>query len=174
MLFGVDDSLTGGGIVGGIVTTIGALYLIWEKVSRRKSERRKEKIANDKEQLANDKEEIAVEERRINLDGAARKAVAEAYKDALDRRKTTHDEDIKTIRKEIASNTKRLNALETSEKQCQANLAALKEENVRQTLEIAGLKEQNSEQSVELTSLRKEVVGMRTKIETLEAKIKSQ
>lgn len=125
-IFAIEDALTGGGIVGGIVTAAGALYVLWEKWSRRKTEA--------------SREELALEEARIKLGVMARTELGVAFEEERQARKSAHDADIRAIRREIEEYQTRLAAIESREKDCQAVCIGLKRQNTEQAAEIAELR----------------------------------
>ncbi len=159
-LFG-DDALTGGGIVGGIVTITGALYVIWDKYQRgeanRAAKREITKAAVEAKRVVTEAAAIKNEEEEIRVGELARKAVSAAYQEALSLTKENHDRDMRSVRAALKSVTNRVTQVEERELTCQKELEALKIQNREQEEEITTLRDQNVTQANEIASLRAEI-----------------
>jgi predicted nucleic acid-binding Zn-ribbon protein len=130
--------------VGGVVGVLTGLYLLWERFSKRRTERRKEDLAN--------------QERQLKLDGMARDSIEAAYDDLMRVRKQAHDGDIANLKLEIGAAKLRLAELEKRETTCQET--------------CKGLQAQNTEQAVEIAAQAREIIDLRAKIESLETKLR--
>lgn len=162
MLFADGESIgTVGGVIGtlgGVTTALGAIYVIWEKISKRKVQERKELV-----QVTAD--ELKVEEQKIQIEVMAREKIAEAYDQLMKVRKAERDEQIARLQRDIDGNKKRLVDLERREQACQELCATLTADSERKDDAIAALREQNAGQA-------KEIAALQAKIEKLERQLR--
>jgi predicted RNase H-like nuclease (RuvC/YqgF family) len=101
------------------VGIIVAAYLLWERFSQHRTERRKAELANA--------------EQKIKLDVMANDAIQAACNHLLRVRKEAHDAD-------IASLTRRLTDLEARDVTCQDRVKSLQKQNTEQAAEIIELR----------------------------------
>ncbi len=164
-MLAVEDALTGGGIVGGVMSSALALYVLWDKVTTRREKGRETALAADKveaEQLiAIDKlkreQHAAAEKVEIEIAGLADKKVAEAWDKLAGERKEAHERDVKFLRDEINANRDRLESLERRERECQATCEVLKSQNAQQAREMA-------QQAAEMRDLRENIARLEQKL----------
>lgn len=161
MLFADGDALTGGGIVGGIMGTVLAVYVIYDKIkTREKAREAEERIAEAAARAKDVVTDAAVlknEEEEIRIGDMARKAVADAYQQALDLRARNHDADIAAVRREIVATAARVTILEDEKRECRQEVDALKRQNAQQANEIR-------EQADEIRDLKAQIVQLEQRL----------
>ena len=152
MLFAIEDVATGGGIVGGALSLAGGIYLLWERLSKRRTEARRERLRD--------------RATKIKLDKMARESLSEAHAEEIAARKAAHDADIRAIRREIeeshreiAENKRRIAELETEGRACHEKTGRLQS--------------QNDEQAKEIKERTADITDLRAHIATLEQRLKA-
>lgn len=165
-LFATEDTLIGGGIVGGVMSFALGVYVIWDKV---KSRHEAGAVAAAAVKAVQQQNASAARQNEITVEALASQKVAEVWERFAEERKAAHERDLRERREAHERDVKQLTEMI---ERTRARIAELEAHKIYCDKVTDELKVQNGEQARVMESQAAEMRSLRAYLAKLERQLK--